>query len=81
MNRAGQFEEARRRLRGTSERIRQYAGHDAALARILSELDERDVLYARHMSAAMGKSERYAAYYLSHTREADGKARRSPDPS
>lgn len=33
------------------------------------------------LARAMSKSDRYAAYYSSHMREADGKARRSPDVS
>ena len=81
LNRAGQFAEARNRLRGTSARLLEYAGNDEALAQILAELEERDDLYGRHLGAAMSKSERYAAYYLSHMRDADGRARRSPDPS
>ncbi len=81
MNRAGQFAEARRRLRGTSARIQEYAGNDEALAQILAELEERDELYAHHMSSALRKREGYGAYYSSHMRDADGKARRSPDAS
>jgi Ca-activated chloride channel homolog len=79
LNRAGQFEEAQRRLHATANRIRQYAREDPVIAQILAELEDRHVLYARHLSAATLKGERYASYNISRMRKADGKARRSPD--
>jgi Ca-activated chloride channel homolog len=81
LNRAGEFERAQRRLNATADRIRHYAGKDPALGEILSELADRQVMYARHLSTNALKGEHYAHYYLSHMRQADGKARRSPDAS
>ena len=81
LNRAGEFERAMRRLNATSDRIRHYAGNDPALEEILSELDDRQVMYGRHLSPYAIKGEHYAHYYMSHMRQADGKARRSPEES
>ena len=79
LNRAGSFDESRRRLKATADRIRRYAGDDPILNELLDELAERDEMYGRGMIASALKSERYASYNLSRMRTAEGKAQRRPD--
>ena len=51
LNREGQYEEAQERLRKVGRRIASYAGSDPELLAIISELDERGVVYSRAMSS------------------------------
>jgi Ca-activated chloride channel homolog len=76
-NRDGDFGSARSALRGTAERIRSYAGTDAAMAGLVAELENEAMV----MSAPMPEPMRKAAYFRSanvlHSRDATGRSRRT----
>ncbi len=78
-NREHDFEGARRVLRRTAARIREYAGDDPELLRIAAELEAECERYAeRPMTAMELKQAHFAAYSALSARAADGRAKRAP---
>ena len=80
LNREGQYEEAQERLRKVGRRIASYAGSDPELLAIISELDERGVVYSRAMSSAARKQDHFASMNAAYMRSPEGKAKRRPTP-
>ena len=76
LNRAGHFDEARKRLARTARRILAYAGGDAELSAIAAELMADAEQYGDMMSAAAMKASHFRSYSMMKMREPDGKARR-----
>lgn len=76
-NREGDLEGARRVLRATAQRIRSYAGRDAALVELARELERDAERYSEVvLSASELKADAYLNYAVARSRAADGKARR-----
>jgi hypothetical protein len=79
LNRAGRFVLAQQRLAAVGRRIREYAGSDLELLRMVEQLRENDARYASEMSAAEMKMEYFQSYNEVRVRDARGKAvRRTP---
>lgn len=77
LNRRGDFAAAGAALRGVAERIRRYAGSDAALAQLAEGLErDRRALEAPMPAMAM-KTMQFQSSNAARSRDAQGKARRS----
>jgi len=76
--RAGQFDEAVKRLHAAASKIASYAGSDAELQGVLEELQQRNILYSGAMPRASMKKEYSASLSSSRMRDESGKARRRP---
>lgn len=77
-NRDGAFERARHVLERTISRIRQYAGDDAEVGKIWTELQHDMPRWLERMDARGLKHALYAAQLSVKDRALDGKARRRP---
>lgn len=73
-NQAGDYDGARRLLKRTESRIRSYAGRDAELRAIVSELDAEAPAYLRVMAAPEHKQRHFASANVARSRDAAGKA-------
>lgn len=78
LNRAGDFDQARRALRGVARRINAYAGNDALLQEVSGQLIAEEAAYAAPMPEASRKARYFASHNLQRTRDIEGKARRTP---
>jgi Ca-activated chloride channel family protein len=79
LNRAHDFDGARRVLHGTAQKIRQYAGSDSELRSLARELERQaDELSGRALNAMELKQRHFAEYALANMREPDGLAKRAP---
>jgi Ca-activated chloride channel family protein len=74
LNRSGDYESARRALAATAKRIRSYAGHDARLLELITELERETQVFAAPMPAMALKEAHYASSLLARTRDAAGRS-------
>jgi Ca-activated chloride channel family protein len=72
-NRAGDYERARQVLRATAHRIRGYAGNDAELRRIASELEAEVPQFATAMGTLALKEKHFEAYNACRSRDVQGR--------
>ena len=79
-NRMGDFEGARRVILSTARRIRDYAGRDPELRRILSELEQEGTVLAAPMMELKRKEFHAVSSYQLRSRMADGAAQKSVPP-
>jgi hypothetical protein len=77
LNRAGHYDDAVGRLKGTAAQIREHAADDPEMLEILKSLLDRERVYEARMAPAAMKDEFYAAHYARRSRSPEGKARRS----
>ena len=78
-NRARDLEAARRVLRRTARKIRQYAGDDAELLALADRLDEEGEEFSGRVFEELElKRHAFASYAAANTREPDGRAKRAP---
>ena len=75
LNRAGQFDAARRALNGVAGRVRDYAGSDPALRAVLAELQTDAAAYAAPMMEMERKTRHFASSNVARSRDAQGKSR------
>lgn len=75
-NRAGDLDAAQRELRATAGRIREYAGRNADLLRVASELEREAERHRERFSAHMMKSAHYFNYNVMEGKGMDGRKRR-----
>ena len=73
-NRAGDYQGASRLLKRTEQRIRDYAGRDAELRAIVSELDAEAPAFLHAMAAPELKQRHFASANLARSRTAKGAA-------
>ncbi len=78
LNRDGRYDDARRLLRGTGRRIRDYAGRDPALLGIVATLSEEEALYAAPMAEQQRKQHYYASANMARSRDAQGRSMKRP---
>jgi hypothetical protein len=76
LNRAGDYEAARRILGATSRRIRAYAGRDAEMRGMAKELESEGDTFSAPMPAMAPKEAHFASANLARTRDAQGRSRR-----
>jgi len=74
LNRDGHFEDARRIVRGTGRRIREYAGRDPELLSLVDSLAAEEAVYAAPMAEPVRKQQYYASANLARSRDADGRS-------
>ena len=74
LNRDGRFEDARRIVRGTGRRIREYAGRDPELLSLVDSLATEEAVYAAPMAEPVRKQQYYASANLARSRDADGRS-------
>lgn len=79
-NRAGDYDGARRLLKRVEGRIRTYAGRDAELRAILSELDTEAPAYLRAMAPRELKQRHFASANVARSRTAQGAAIKRQQP-
>ena len=80
-NRAHDFDGARRVLRGTARKIREYAGDDPELLGLASSLERESEDFSGRVFDAMElKRHAFASYAASSDRALDGRAKRGPRP-
>ncbi len=77
LNRTGRYEAARARIEAVARRIRRYAGDDRQLRAIIHELEAEVPVYARVMEESLRKRTYFAASAVAHSRDVQGRARRS----
>ncbi len=77
LNRAGDFEQARRALRGVARRIDTYAADDAELKTLASALVAEEATYSAPMPEVNRKVLHSRAAALQRSRDPQGKARRN----
>ncbi|MEO5703479.1 MAG: VWA domain-containing protein [Candidatus Limnocylindrales bacterium] len=76
LNRRGDFDEARRELRGTAERIAGYAGRDPELRTLVKELRDEEERWSAPMPELQRKVAHAQASYALRSRAPDGRANR-----
>ena len=76
LNRAGDYDKARKVLERVARKIAAYAGDDPELRRIVAELRDEFDAFASHMDAVQAKQRHFASYSVQHSRMEDGKARK-----
>ncbi|HSL34193.1 MAG TPA: VWA domain-containing protein [Candidatus Limnocylindrales bacterium] len=76
LNRAGDYVAARQVLDATGRRIRAYAGHNATLRKMVTELQDEGETFAAPMPAMALKEAHFASANLARTRDAMGRSRR-----
>jgi len=74
LNRAGDFEGARRALGATRKRIEGYAGDDPEIRAVLGTLAEEQVVYAAPMAEASRKEAYYASANALRCRDVQGRS-------
>jgi Ca-activated chloride channel family protein len=74
LNRAGDFEGARRILMATRARIEAYAGNDPEIRAVLRTLDEEQVVYAAPMAEAVRKQAYYSSANALRSRDFQGRS-------
>lgn len=80
-NREGDYDRAERAIAGTVRRIREYAGSDRELQRLVRELDEAMPTYTAAPMAMMAlKQSTFLAEAMVKGRDSLGRARRSGRP-
>jgi Ca-activated chloride channel homolog len=77
LNRRGDWQQARRSLEGVAERILGYAGEDAQLRDLASNLASEAPVAAAPMRESLRKSVHFAAANTARSRDASGKSRRA----
>lgn len=80
-NRGGDFDQARRAIERTIDRIRRYAGDDAEIGAIWAELQDEMPRWVREMGPRDRKVMFSVAESVLFDREVDGKARKRPSRS
>jgi len=80
LNRAGDFDGARRALEATTRRIRKYAGRDVNLRTVADALEADVSRFAAPMAAPAMKEAYASANYALRSRAVDGKAVKVPNP-
>lgn len=81
MNRAGDYEAARRAVEATAKRIRRYAGRDPDLRAVVDGLESEVDQFQAPMAAPALKVAYASASYAMRSRAFDGKALKSPTDS
>jgi hypothetical protein len=76
LNRRGLFGEAAARLDAVAKRIRQYAGNDGELLRIVSQLETDRPMMAAPISPMAAKAAYFASATVQRSRSPEGKAQR-----
>lgn len=76
LNRKGMYREAAARLEAVARRIRQYAGSDDELLRIVSELETDRPMMAAPIAPMAAKAAFYASVNVQRSRSPEGKAQR-----
>jgi len=76
LNRAGDYVQARRALRGVAQRIDDYAGDDAALREVSAALIAEESAFAAPMPEYDRKRRHFASANVQRSRSVDGRARR-----
>ncbi len=76
LNRRGDFDSARRELRGTAERIAGYAGRDPELRALVKELRDEEERWSAPMPEMARKVAHAQASYALRSRAPDGRANR-----
>jgi predicted transcriptional regulator len=74
LNRAGDFEAARRVLMATRDRIERYAGDDPEIRAVLEMLTEEQVVYAAPMAEASRKQAYYSSTNALRSRDIQGRS-------
>ena len=77
-NRAGDYERAQRTLESTARRIRDYAGRDQELRELVHGLEEAATEFSAPVAPAMLKSVHFASANVARSRDASGRASRTP---
>jgi hypothetical protein len=75
-NRNGDFERARKAVMGVARRIRNCAGRDADMRRLVHELDAEAEQFNRPMAPAMLKEVHFASANVARSRDMSGRAMR-----
>ncbi len=75
-NRAGDLTSARSAVRGTADRIREYADGDAVIMAVVAELESREMEHERVWDASALKDESMATYSVMESKQATGMRRR-----
>jgi len=78
LNRAGELEKARSVLRATARRIREYAGHNPEMRRLVHELERTATRHRERFEAHELKDERFASYNIRESKSALGRKLRMP---
>ncbi len=78
LNRQGQFAAAERLLRKASKKVQEYAGESPALEKVIELFQSAIKITSAPMSPQATKSMLFEAATTLRSRDADGKARRSP---
>lgn len=76
LNRAGRFGEAAAMMAGVARRVASYAGRDAELRAIVSELEGERVAWAAPMAVAERQARHFAATAFMQSRGPEGRVRR-----
>ena len=74
LNRNGEYDAARRALEATAKRIRSYAGRDARLRELITELERETQVFAAPMPAMALKEAHFASSMQARTRDAVGRS-------
>jgi len=77
LNRAGNYDAARSALAGVAKRIRTYAGRDAEMRTLVSELETKSAEVAAPMPETARKDMYFQSYAAAKFRSVEGKALRS----
>ncbi len=77
-NRAGDYERAQRTLKSTARRIRDYAGRDQELRELVHGLEEAAAEFSAPVAPATLKSVHFASANVARSRDASGRASRTP---
>ena len=79
LNRAGDYAAAEHIVESTARRIRKYAGRDAELRKVISELEQESVQFNAPMAPQALKVAHAASLYSLQSRAYDGKANKGPN--
>jgi hypothetical protein len=76
-NRNGDFEGARKVVKGVARRIREYAGRDVVMRALLHELESEAEQFHRPMAPALLKELHFASANMARSRDMSGRAMRN----
>jgi Ca-activated chloride channel family protein len=81
LNERGEFDRSRAALLACAKKIRSYADNDRELLALARELEADAVRFGEEMTMMLRKQVRYASYFASTLRAADGKSLRREEPA